>query len=114
MSTFTPHTHDPRPARPGDLAGGVLDALLRSELNALLDRVAAGPGMDEALTGVDPETRARTEEAEARLAAIRLRLLAGYEEWRRALDACGDLWALCGLRAAVSGPPASTADRRAA
>lgn len=113
MSVLTPYTHDRKPAPAGGLTGSVLDTLLRSELHALLDRIAVGPGMDEALAGLDPETRARTEEAEARLAAVRLRLLAGYEEWSRALDDCGDLWALCGLRAAASAAPAS-ADRRAA
>ena len=107
MSVLTPCTHDRQPAPAGGLAGSVLDAMLRSELNALLDRIAVAPGMDEALAGADPETRARTQEAEARLAAVRLRLLAGYEEWRRALDDCGDLWALCGLRAAAGAASAS-------
>ena len=57
------------------------------------------PGIGTAVAALDPEARARTEEAEARLAAVRLRLLAGYEEWGRALEDCGDLWALSALRA---------------
>jgi hypothetical protein len=113
------------------LNGSALDRLLRAELAQLLDRLAVSPGTGTALAGLDPEARAWTEEAEARLAAARLRLLAGYEEWSRALEACADLWAIAGLRAtamasstggasavASAGTPASTSastsDRRAA
>lgn len=86
-----------------------LDQLLRSDLGRLLDRIATCEGA--AVTALDPEARARIEEAEARLAAARLRLLAGYEEWERAQEACADLWAVSGLRAAgLSG----MTDRRAA
>jgi hypothetical protein len=105
------------------LNGSALDRLLRADLAQLLDRLAVFPGSGVALAGLDPEARARTEEAEARLAAARLRLLAGYEEWTRALDACADLWCLAGLRATAAasapagvsaGASASTSDRRAA
>jgi len=100
-----------RPTNP--LNGSSLDRLLRADLAQLLDRVAVAPGV--ALAALDPEARARTEEAEARLAAARLRLLAGYEEWSRALEACADLWALAGLRAMGSVSAAAGApDRRAA
>jgi hypothetical protein len=112
MSVLARH---PSHSTAAGLAGSALDSLLRSELNSLLDRIAVAPGMDEALDSLDPEARARTEEAEARLAAARLRLLAGYEEWCRALDDCGDLWALYGLRAAAAGSaPSGAPDRRAA
>ena len=88
-----------------------LDQLLRSDLGRLLDRIAACEGADTAMTALDPESRARIEEAEARLSAARLRLLAGYEEWERAQEACADLWAVTGLRVAgLNGMP----DRRAA
>jgi hypothetical protein len=95
----------------GPLTGSPLDRLLRSDLNHLLDRIAASPGIGTAVAALDPEARARTEEAEARLAAVRLRLLAGYEEWGRALEECGDLCPLSawGCVAAESAP-----DRRAA
>jgi hypothetical protein len=93
------------------LAGTALDRLLRSELAGLLDRIAAAPDADPAVGSLDAEARARMEEAEARLAAVRLRLLAGYEEWRRALEDCADLWALSRLRAATA---ESEPDRRAA
>ena len=107
------YTVDPISIR--TMAGSALDGLLREDLSRLLDRIAVGPGMDEGLAALDPETRARAEEAEARLAAVRLRLLAGYEEWTRALDACADLWALSALRAsAAGGMVVSEPDRRAA
>lgn len=98
------------------LNGSALDRLLRADLAQLLDRLAAAPDDATALGELDPETRARTEEAEARLAAARLRLLAGYEEWSRALDACADLWAVAGLRAtaAASAPAAAGASERRA
>jgi hypothetical protein len=99
------------------LNGSALDRLLRADLAQLLDRLAASPGEGTGLGGLDPEARARTEEAEARLAAARLRLLAGYEEWSRALDACADLWAIADLRATAAGSAPTgvgASDRRAA
>jgi hypothetical protein len=88
-----------------------LDQVLRSDLGRLLDRIATCEGAGTAVAALEPEARARIEEAEARLAAARLRLLAEYEEWERALEACADLWAVSGLRASgLSGMP----DRRAA
>ncbi len=88
-----------------------LDRLLRAELVGLLDRIAASPDAGAAAGSLDPDARARTEEAETRLAAMRLRLLAGYEEWQRVLEDCADLWALSRLRAATA---ESEPDRRAA
>ena len=88
-----------------------LDQLLRSDLGRLLDRIATCEGAGPAVTALDPEGRARIEEAEARLAAARLRLLAEYEDWERALEACADLWAVSSLRASgLNGMP----DRQAA
>jgi hypothetical protein len=88
-----------------------LDQLLRSDLGRLLDRIATCEGAGPAVTALDPEGRARIEEAEARLAAVRLRLLAEYEEWQRTLEACADLWAVSSLRASgLNGLP----DRQAA
>ena len=110
-----------RPTNP--LNGSALDRLLRADLAQLLDRLAVSPDSGTALAELDPEARARTEEAEARLAAARLRLLAGYEEWSCALEACADLWAVAGLRAtavasatggASAATSASASDRRAA
>ena len=56
-----------------------LDQLLRSDLGRLLDRIATCEGAGPAVTGLDPEGRRRIYEAEARLAAARLRLLADGE-----------------------------------
>lgn len=88
-----------------------LDQLLRSDLGRLLDRIATCEGAGIAVTVLDAESRIRLEEAEARLAAARLRLLADYDEWERAQESCADLWAVSGLRAA--GLTGMT-DRRAA
>jgi hypothetical protein len=88
-----------------------LDQLLQSDLSRLLDRIATCEGADTAVTVLDLEARARLEVAEARLTEARLRLMAGYEEWERAQEACADLWAVSGLRArSVCEMP----DRRAA
>jgi hypothetical protein len=88
-----------------------LDQLLRSDLGRLLDRIATCEGAGIAVTALDPESRLRLEEAEARLAEARLRLLADYDEWERAQDACADLWAVFGLRASGL---TEVSDRRAA
>jgi len=88
-----------------------LDQLLQSDLGRLLDRIATCEGASTAVAMMDPEARARVEEAEARLSAARGRLLAEYEEWERAQEACADLWAVSGLR--VSGV-SEIPDRRAA
>ena len=76
-----------------------LDQLLRSDLGRLLDRIATCEGAGTAVAMMDPEARARVEEAEARMSAARIRLLAEYAEWERAQEACADLWAVSGLRA---------------
>ena len=71
-------------------------------------------GLLVACAATDPAGPGDTGDAmlpEARLAAARLRLLAGYEEWERAQEACADLRAVTGLRVAgLNGMP----DRRAA
>ena len=76
-----------------------LDALLRDELNRLLDRIAASTraGVAKVSARQLPDLRARLDEAEERLAAKREALLKEYGDWREALDACEDLWALAQL-----------------
>ena len=76
-----------------------LDCLLRDELNRLLDRIAASTraGVAAASARQLPDLRARLDAAEGRLAASRQSLLGQYAEWREALDACEDLWALAQL-----------------
>lgn len=76
-----------------------LDALLRDELNRLLDRIAASTraGVAKVSARQLPDLRARLDEAEERLAARREALLKEYAGWREGLDACEDLWALAQL-----------------
>ncbi len=77
-----------------------IDRLLRDDLKGLIDRIASVHGKCGASAGLegDPDLRARIDEAEARLSALRLRLLEDYEEWRLAMEACEGLWALWRLR----------------
>lgn len=87
-----------------------LDRLLADDLNALLDRVASA-GAREPLPEGHP-LRARLDEVEHRLGALRLGLLARYEDWRGALSECEDLWSLAALVTGDTAPAAE--DRRAA
>jgi hypothetical protein len=77
----------------------LLDALLRDELNRLLDRIAVSTraGVAKVSARQLPDLRARLDEAEEKLAARRLALLREYAGWREALDSCEDLWALAQL-----------------
>lgn len=76
-----------------------MDALLRDELNRLLDRIAASTraGVAKVSARQLPDLRARLDEAEERLAAKREALLREYAGWRESLDECEDLWALAQL-----------------
>jgi len=87
-----------------------LEQLLADDLNALLDRVASAGARGP--LAEDHALRARLDESEHRLAALRLGLLARYEDWRGALSECEDLWSLAGL-VTDDAPPAAE-DRRAA
>ena len=76
-----------------------LDALLRDELNRLLDRIAVSTraGVAKVSARQLPDLRARLDEAEEKLAARREALIREYAAWREALDECEDLWALAQL-----------------
>jgi hypothetical protein len=76
-----------------------VDALLRDELNRLLDRIAASTraGVAKVSARQLPDLRARLDEAEENLATKREALLREYAGWREALDTCEDLWALAQL-----------------
>jgi hypothetical protein len=74
-----------------------LERLLEDDLNHLVDRIAAR-AEDETVAGLKPDLKARIERSEERLTEVRVALLDGYTEWRRALEECEDLWALAGLR----------------
>ena len=73
-----------------------LDRLLREELSHLLDRIATTvpDGSLAAATAAHPMLRARLDEAEARLAALRATLIETYGDWSRGLEDLENLWAL--------------------
>jgi O-methyltransferase involved in polyketide biosynthesis len=73
-----------------------LDRLLHDEMAHLLDRIAATvPGGSlAAATASHPTLRARLDEAEARLTALRATLLEAYGQWGRTLEDLENLWAL--------------------
>lgn len=73
-----------------------LNRMLSDETNRLLDRIAATVpcGSLAAATAAHPALRARLDEAEARVTAIRATLLEAYGDWGRALEDLENLWAL--------------------
>ena len=81
-----------------------VDQVLREEMNRLLDRVAGGSSA-EGLVGVlsdQPGLRARLDETEERLAALRRSMLETYGAWGRAMDDLENLWAVVGYRRELS------------
>ncbi len=72
-----------------------MDRQLRDEMNRLLDRIATTvPDGSLAATAAYPALRARLDETEARLAALRATLLETYGAWDRGLEDLENLWAL--------------------
>ncbi len=73
-----------------------VDRLLRDEMNELLDRIAATvpEGSLTAATDAHPTLRARLDETETRLTAIRATLLESYGAWGKTLEDLENLWAL--------------------
>jgi hypothetical protein len=89
-----------------------LDRLLRDELSRMLDRVAAAAlSVNREGAPYDGGILGGIEAAEARLTALRLRMLEDYERWAEALGECGNLWALALLEAAE---PSAAEELRAA
>ncbi len=85
------------------MGGNAIDRLLDGEVSALLDRLARLPEVSiERLTAADPALRERLDEAEARVSAIRLRLLEGYADWRRMLAELEDLWRVAACRSGAA------------
>ena len=78
-----------------------LDRLLRDELNDLLDRIATTvpAGSLTAASAGHPTLRARLDETEARLAAVRSTLIEAYGDWGRGLEDLENLWALAAWKA---------------
>ncbi len=73
-----------------------VDRLLRDEMNQLLDRIAATvpEGSLATATAAHPTLRARLDETETRLTAIRATLLESYGAWGKTLEDLENLWAL--------------------
>lgn len=82
-----------------------LERLLAEEMARYLDRIA-GSYSRGTLAFIDahhPNLRGRLEEAEARLADLRVELLERYTAWQAALRDLEDLWALAELKRAEPG-----------
>jgi hypothetical protein len=73
-----------------------LDRLLKDELSGLLERIAASApeGSLAAATAQYPVLRARIDETDARLCALRASILEAYGAWGRTLEDLENLWAL--------------------
>jgi hypothetical protein len=73
-----------------------LDRILREELNGLLERIAGSvpEGSLAAATAHHPSLRARIDETDARLCALRASMLEAYGAWGRTLEDLENLWAL--------------------
>ena len=93
-----------------------VERVLNRELSELLDRLAASvpEGSLEQIRASSPTLRARLDEAELSLAAVRAALIEGYGRWRRALEDVENLWALAGWRSTVAEEPAEKAGALAA
>src|SRR2546428_648928 len=101
-------------------SGGVpmnpVERVLYRELAELLDRLAASvpEGSLEQIRASSPTLRARLDEAELSVAAVRAGLLEGYGRWRPALRDVENLWALAAWRSSAAEEPAAKAAALAA
>src|SRR5207247_7288811 len=100
--------------------GGVpmnpVERVLYRELTELLDRLAASvPGGSlEQIRASSPTLRARLDEAELSVDAVRAAMLEGCGRWRRALEDVENLWALAAWRSTAAEEPAEKAAALAA
>lgn len=88
-----------------------VERTLNDELTGLLDRLAGSvpEGCLATIAAQRPTLRARIEEMEGRLAAVRAALLEDYGTWRRALEDVENLWALAAWRSTAEEPSEQTA-----
>ena len=93
-----------------------VERVLFDEVTHLLDRIATSvpPGSLGSPEAVSPALKARLEEADAQLAAVRASMLEGYGRWRRALEDVENLWALAAWRSAAAEEAGEQATRIAA
>jgi hypothetical protein len=77
-----------------------LDRLLQDEVSRLLDRIAATlpAGTLAESSAAHPQLRARLDETDARLGALRASMLETYAAWGRTLEDLDNLWALAAWR----------------
>ena len=80
-----------------------VERVLHQELTGLLDRLATSvpEGGFENIRATSPTLKARLDDADAKLAAVRESLLDSYGRWRRALEDLENLWALGAWRSAA-------------
>jgi len=85
-----------------------VERVLQQELVGLLDRLATSmpEGALEAIRATNPTLKARLDDADAKLAALRVTLLDDYGRWRLALEDLENLWALGAWRSAAAEEPA--------
>src|SRR5262245_62445259 len=93
-----------------------VERALTQDLTGLLDRLAASlpEGGFEGIRAAHPGLKGKLDDADARLAAARESLLAGYGRWRRALEDLENLWALGAWRSAAAEEPAEQSTALAA
>ena len=81
-----------------------VERVLHQELTGLLDRLATSvpEGGFETIRASSPTLKARVDDADAKLAAVRESLLDSYGRWRRALEDLENLWALAAWRSTAA------------
>jgi hypothetical protein len=85
-----------------------VERVLHQELIGLLDRLATSvpDGALEAIRAANPNLKTRLDDADAKLAALRVTMLDDYGRWRRALEDLENLWALGAWRSVAAEEPA--------
>jgi len=103
------------PEREGVLMNPV-ERVLFEEVTHLLDRIATSvpAGSLSNAQSASPALKARLDEAEAQLAAVRASMLEDYGRWRRALEDVENLWALAAWRSAAAEEAGEQSSRIAA
>ena len=93
-----------------------VERVLFDEVTQLLDRIATSvpAGSLGNAQAVSPVLKARLDEADAQLAAVRASMLEGYGRWRRALEDVENLWALAAWRSAAAEEAGEQSSRIAA
>jgi hypothetical protein len=93
-----------------------LERLLTEDVQRLIDRLATSlpPDTVRALRTSMPRLWARIEEADQRLADVRILLVEEYAHWRQELEEVENLWALAAWKTAMTEEPVIDVTRTAA